>query len=618
MAEVEWHHHEDDEGNRYYYNDAGETRWDRPDGYVTSDDEEEDEEEEDQAGVAEEEQPAVTVDDAVVAEETVHDTSADIAVDDTEAAPAVDAEAYVETPAAEPDAAVVENTDAAANANAAPAAEPENVAGDSDAAGGEVAVDADVDTSAAYVAPDANASGDVDMGVAVEEEEEETADVAPVVHEEAEPVPDPTTEAAGGVAQEEEEEASAATGNAEAGSGSADSSALQAEIDSLKAENAQLEQDKNQLQSELAKERVKAMGAGGGGGGGGGGDGSSSQMLDQAEKLMKTQQNFAKAKERASKLESEVGEIRESMVRQIAGSSAAGSSYQNVPMSKLLDLYKKSFADSRPASRAGGSRPGTASSRPATASRRKSADTKALQAKVNDLEAQVQDLEASNQQLKRRSRAPVGDGIIDYASYPSKLQNQKRMYASSQAKLNDANEKIVKLSQHIEKLMLHLKHESAAKVKAAKTVRRLEKTTAAQKEYIRSLERKLSNRDRTIKQLRAGAKILEDQLQLMDEKYIEIRGKLDWTRQQSKREVAKIQKEANALRAKWALAGGLDLDHLIGKKNASKMTKMKPRPSSEPVGRGHGKGAHGYAPHRTTPHCLVRRCWRRLRHDAHT
>ena len=60
----------------------------------------------------------------------------------------------------------------------------------------------------------------------------------------------------------------------------------------------------------------------------------------------------------------------------------------------------------------------------------------------------------------------------------------------------------------------------------------------------------------------------------MDDKYIELRTKLDWTRRQSKREVARVQKEANELRAKWALAGGLDLEQLLGKR-AKKNPKLQ-------------------------------------------
>lgn len=534
----EWHSAEDGEGHRYFYNDEGETRWDRPEGYVTSDDEDDDDDAEEAEEEQQQEQPADATD-AGAAEAGTTDA----------------AEAEAEAKAKEE-----EEAKAKAEAEAQAAAEAE-----------------------------AKAKEEEEARVKAEEEARAQAEADAKAKAEAEAAEQAHAEASAAAAEEED------TSNA--ASGNSDNESLQRQVDSLRAEKEQLEKDKNQLQSELAKERVKAMT---GGSDGGGSSDTSKQMIDQAEKLMKTTQNFAKAKEKASKLESEIDSVRGAMVRQIAGASADSSSYQNVPLSKLLDLYKKSFTEgsrpvsraggSRPASRAGGSRPSSraGSSRPASRagggsdSRNNDEEKKKLQARIDDLESEVNSLTKRNSQLQRSNN--IGDGTLDYGSMPSKLQNQKRMYGKSQKKLKDANEKIVKLSQHIEKLMLHLKHESAAKVKSAKTVRRLEKTTAAQKEYIKSLESKLGNRDRTIKQLRAGAKILEDQLQLMDEKYIEIRGKLDWTRQQSKRQVAKIQKEANDLRAKWALAGGLDLEHLIGKGKSKKMSKLKTLAADKPAG----------------------------------
>ena len=80
--------------------------------------------------------------------------------------------------------------------------------------------------------------------------------------------------------------------------------------------------------------------------------------------------------------------------------------------------------------------------------------------------------------------------------------------------------------------------------------------------------------ERVINDLKEGSAILEQQLRLMDDKYIELRTKLDWTRRQSKREVSRVQKEANDLRAKWALAGGLDLEELLGRK-AKKNPKLQ-------------------------------------------
>merc|ERR1712100_423346 len=140
-----------------------------------------------------------------------------------------------------------------------------------------------------------------------------------------------------------------------------------------------------------------------------------------------------------------------------------------------------------------------------------------------------------------------------------------------QDQLKIAEDKIVKLSDHIEKLVLHLKHESAGKTKA---LRKLAKEIESKKSKVASLQRKNVIKERVINDLKEGSAILEQQLRLMDDKYIELRTKLDWTRRQSKREVARVQKEANDLRAKWALAGGLDLEQLIGKK-ARKNPKLQ-------------------------------------------
>ena len=49
-----------------------------------------------------------------------------------------------------------------------------------------------------------------------------------------------------------------------------------------------------------------------------------------------------------------------------------------------------------------------------------------------------------------------------------------------------------------------------------------------------------------------GTRILEDQLRLMDEKYIDLRGKLDWARTQSQRQVTKILGQTAKLESKWS------------------------------------------------------------------
>lgn len=59
---------------------------------------------------------------------------------------------------------------------------------------------------------------------------------------------------------------------------------------------------------------------------------------------------------------------------------------------------------------------------------------------------------------------------------------------------------------------------------------------------------------RVIAELREGTKVLEDQLRLMDEKYLELRSKLDVTRSQFQEIIKRVAKENKELRVKYAAA----------------------------------------------------------------
>lgn len=126
--------------------------------------------------------------------------------------------------------------------------------------------------------------------------------------------------------------------------------------------------------------------------------------------------------------------------------------------------------------------------------------------------------------------------------------------------LQRANKKVAKLAEHIERLMTHLKHESTAKLKHQKVVRRMEQELGALRLRSSSLLKKMQMRERVITELKEGSKILEEQLRLMDDKYVDMRRKLDWTRDNTKQQVKKMTAEADLLRARWQLAGGANLN----------------------------------------------------------
>ena len=135
----------------------------------------------------------------------------------------------------------------------------------------------------------------------------------------------------------------------------------------------------------------------------------------------------------------------------------------------------------------------------------------------------------------------------------------KQDKARAESDVRSMSKKIDMLSAHIEKLMLHLKHEAAAKLKAMDSLRGSEHRCIELRDRNSILTKKLTVSERCIHELREGSKILEDQLRLMDEKYLELRTKLDYSRAQSAKRVEIAEKKATKLRVKYAMLGNSKL-----------------------------------------------------------
>lgn len=140
-----------------------------------------------------------------------------------------------------------------------------------------------------------------------------------------------------------------------------------------------------------------------------------------------------------------------------------------------------------------------------------------------------------------------------------RTRQEKESRLKSEGELRSANKKVEMLTDHMEKLMIHLKHEAAAKTRSVEQLRTSERENLRVKEKCDLLSRKSSAKDRLILELREGSKVLEDQLRSMDEKFLELRTKLDWAREQGNKKIKKAEKTAKELRTKFALAGNTNL-----------------------------------------------------------
>jgi hypothetical protein len=197
-----------------------------------------------------------------------------------------------------------------------------------------------------------------------------------------------------------------------------------------------------------------------------------------------------------------------------------------------------------------------------------------------ELERQIAALKRKNQRMQKdvdalksevqQSGAEQGraDALQKRNENLGKRLNQERDHRLRVDKeVERAQKKVAKLAEHIERLMTHLKHESTAKLKHQKVVQRMEEELGALRLRSAALVKKMQMRERVIEELREGSQILEEQLRLMDSKYVDMRRKLDWTRDHTKQQVKKMTEEADLLRARWQLAGGknLNLTKLVGR-----------------------------------------------------
>jgi hypothetical protein len=144
-----------------------------------------------------------------------------------------------------------------------------------------------------------------------------------------------------------------------------------------------------------------------------------------------------------------------------------------------------------------------------------------------------------------------------------RIRAEKEQKRALELELTATKKKVDMLGDHIEKLVIHIKREGAQKIRLAEQLRAAEKDSAKVKDKSEYIQKKSAAKDRLILELREGSKVLEDQLRLMDEKYLELRGKLDYARSIAAKKIRKAEKTAADLRVKFAMTGSpLVLDAL--------------------------------------------------------
>ena len=143
------------------------------------------------------------------------------------------------------------------------------------------------------------------------------------------------------------------------------------------------------------------------------------------------------------------------------------------------------------------------------------------------------------------------------AKLVERSRNDQKMRKNIENELFERNKRISALSDHIEKLMMYLKHEVTAKVRSITELSKLQKSFDQLNSDFEITEKRNIRKDEHIAKLQNEGMILEEQLRLMDEKYMELRMKLDWTRSQMEKMLKKREEEIQQLKDKIAMCGSL-------------------------------------------------------------
>ncbi|OWZ23601.1 hypothetical protein PHMEG_0001509 [Phytophthora megakarya] len=302
----------------------------------------------------------------------------------------------------------------------------------------------------------------------------------------------------------------------------------------------------------------------------------SEQLVQQGEKHIRVDGLLDKTKSELIQVREEVNNVRRFLLRGIGLDPSIASQdtgvdemlYQHVKLEELVRVRLKSMEHEWLL--AGGVSV-SSSLDPATNEAQDSAEFSSLDALglggAGRLEREIRVLRSRNKRLNERTERleceldAAQAGLRDLQAMREKVVEvvgrervEKELRVKSELSNKELGERVAALSEHVEKLMVHLKHEAAAKTRAVEAQRRVDKELVEAKDKLATASRKHNAQDAKVAELEQGARILEDQLRLMDEKFIDVRNKLDWTRSSARKENKQLATELRSLRMKWQMA----------------------------------------------------------------
>ena len=204
---------------------------------------------------------------------------------------------------------------------------------------------------------------------------------------------------------------------------------------------------------------------------------SSSDLVAQGEKNLKLHDKFSKMKSKLTAAEESVAIVRRALVTEIAGQNAEFALYEHV---SFADLARLALQGKRNGVGGGSAEEKDGSSTTSTSLtmsagggggqqlesiRRAESELKALRTalKQSQHECEKQRALAMKGRIAETSLGQLKEKNMELAN---RVAREKDRFVGQKDEVRRRDDRLQALSDHIEKLMIHLKHEAAAKAKA--------------------------------------------------------------------------------------------------------------------------------------------------------
>jgi len=280
-------------------------------------------------------------------------------------------------------------------------------------------------------------------------------------------------------------------------------------------------------------------------------------LVEQGEKYLKLAQEVNAKRDELVQIKQELEQFRSLLLKGIVDDTDKVEDYSHVPLGELLRIRLQAVDNSEQESISCARSKNVEEADNDKASQREKGileeklvkmrrQITLLQTKCNDMKSRVDEFDKCELEVNRLNKKIVH--MVERSRY------ERDMRGKAESRVRITEKKVEVLSDHIERLMAYLKSEATAKVRLVKSRMRFLREIELLRKRDDVLTKKIKSKDRFIEDMKGGVKVLEDQLRLMDEKYMELRLKLDWSRTYTEKVVNKRDEEIQQLQDQLTIA----------------------------------------------------------------